>query len=400
MLCGRKIILGVTGSIAAYKSAILVRELVKSGAEVQVIMTDAARDFITALTLSTLSKNPVLYRFTDDKESGEWNNHVALGLWADAFIIAPCSANTMAKMSQGICDNLLMATYLSARCQTFVAPAMDLDMYTHSSTQDNIEKLKSQGDILIYPKAGELASGLIGKGRMTEPEEISSILATHFDSGIDLRGKKVMITAGPTYEDLDPVRFIGNRSSGKMGFALAEAAAYAGAQVTLICGPNNLLADHPAIHRIDIRSAAEMYQASMDAASSSDVVIMAAAVADYTPELKSSSKIKKSDGDLTLSLVRTKDILASIGRVKKEGQLLIGFALETDDGLSSAQSKLERKNLDLIVLNSLKHAGAGFAHDTNRITILGKDNKQQEFELKSKENVAIDILKSITELYT
>lgn len=400
MLCGRKIILGVTGSIAAYKSALLIRELVKAGAEVKVIMSDAARDFITPLTLSTLSKNPVLYQFSDDKESGEWNNHVELGLWADILLVAPCSANTMAKMAQGICDNLLMATYLSARCPTYVAPAMDLDMYAHSSTQENLKKLEVRGDVIIYPEEGELASGLIGKGRMSEPEDIRGLLESKFDRGIDLRGKEVMITAGPTFEDLDPVRFLGNRSTGKMGFALAEAAAYAGAHVTLICGPNHLSISHPLVNRVDVRSAAEMYVSCHQHGPSADIIIMAAAVADYAPSEPSEHKLKKSDGDLLLSFTRTKDIIASLGMQKKEGQLLIGFALESDDGLASAKSKLQRKNLDLIVLNSLQNAGAGFAVDTNRITIIGKDNKQQDFELKSKELVALDVLSSITELFT
>ncbi len=400
MLCGRKIILGVTGSIAAYKSAVLIREFVKAGAEVKVIMTDAARDFITPLTLSTLSKNPVLYRFSDDEESGEWNNHVELGLWADALVIAPCSANTMAKMTQGICDNLLMATYLSARCQTYVAPAMDLDMYAHTSTQENLKALESRGDVIIYPEEGELASGLSGKGRMSEPEAIRDFIESRFDNGIDLRGKKITITAGPTYEDLDPVRFIGNRSTGKMGFSLASAAAYAGAEVQLICGPTALEIEHPMINRIDVRSAADMYRACMEQGPESDIVIMAAAVADYTPQTVSDTKIKKADGDLSLRLARTKDILAELGRQKKDGQVLVGFALESDNGIENALSKLERKNLDLIVLNSLKDVGAGFAHDTNRITILGKDNMQREFELKSKDLVALDILSSITELYT
>ncbi|MCL4153324.1 UNVERIFIED_CONTAM: hypothetical protein GTU68_013578 [Idotea baltica] len=376
----------------------LVRELVKAGAEVKVIMTDAAREFITPLTLSTLSKNPVLYRFTDDEESGEWNNHVELGLWADALIIAPCSANTMGKMAQGICDNLLMATYLSARCQTFIAPAMDLDMYTHGSTQSNLQIIAERGDVIIYPQEGELASGLVGRGRMTEPEDIKTFLSAHFYKGIDLSGKKVMITAGPTYEDLDPVRFLGNRSSGKMGFALAEAAAYAGAEVTLICGPNHLTTDHSSICRIDVRSAAEMYDSCQAHGVKADVVIMAAAVADYRPRVISDSKIKKSDDDMSIALERTIDILAELGKNKRKGQIHVGFALESDNGLANAQSKLIRKNLDFIVLNSLRDPGAGFAHDTNRITILGKDNKRQEFELKSKDLVALDILASITEI--
>ncbi len=398
MLRGKKIILGITGSIAAYKSALLVRELVKVGAEVRVIMTDAAKDFITPLTLSTLSKNPVLYRFSDDLDSGEWNNHVELGLWADAMVIAPCSANTMAKMVQGSCDNLLLATYLSARCQTYVAPAMDLDMYSHASTQNNIEGLESNKVKIIYPQEGELASGLAGKGRMTEPEDIRAYLEEEFSLGIDLRGMKILISAGPTYEDIDAVRFIGNRSSGKMGFALAEVCAGLGADVDLISGPVHLSIDHPSVQRIDVRSAKEMHDECIGRFTDADIVIMAAAVADYTPARVSDKKIKKKEGEWAIPLTRTTDILEAIGKAKKAGQVLVGFALETDNEVENARSKMERKNLDLIVLNSLKDSGAGFGHDTNRITIIGKGNFCKEFELKSKREVALDIINTVTEI--
>ncbi len=398
MLRGKKIILGITGSIAAYKSALLVRELVKVGAEVRVIMTDAAKDFITPLTLSTLSKNPVLYRFSDDLDSGEWNNHVELGLWADAMVIAPCSANTMAKMVQGSCDNLLLATYLSARCQTYVAPAMDLDMYSHASTQNNIEGLESNKVKIIYPQEGELASGLAGKGRMTEPEDIRAYLEEEFSLGIDLRGMKILISAGPTYEDIDAVRFIGNRSSGKMGFALAEVCAGLGADVDLISGPVHLSIDHPSVQRIDVRSAKEMHDECIGRFTEADIVIMAAAVADYTPARVSDKKIKKKEGEWAIPLTRTTDILEAIGKAKKAGQVLVGFALETDNEVENARSKMERKNLDLIVLNSLKDSGAGFGHDTNRITIIGKGNFCKEFELKSKREVALDIINTVTEI--
>lgn len=398
MLRGKKIILGVSGSIAAYKSAHLVREFVKAGAEVKVIMTEASKDFITPLTLSTLSKNPVLYRFTDDKDSGEWNNHVELGLWADAFIVAPCSANTLAKMVHGTCDNLLLAVYLSARCKTYIAPAMDLDMFLHPSTQENIQAIEKNGVGVIYPQEGELASGLYGKGRMTEPEDIASFVAFEFSQGLDLSGKKVMISAGPTYEDIDPVRFIGNRSTGKMGFALAEACAGLGAEVKLVAGPVHLKEEHSSIERIDVRSAEEMCAACVKAASAVDIVIMSAAVADYTPSIKSTSKLKKKDGDLNIELKRTKDILLEISKNKKNGQIIVGFALETDDEEANARSKMERKGLDLIVLNSLNDKGAGFAHDTNRITIIGTGNIRKDFELKSKDEVAIDIIRAITEI--
>lgn len=395
MLHGRKIILGVTGSIAAYKAAVLVRELVKSGAEVKVLMTDAARDFVTPLTLATLSKHPVLHRFTEDESSGDWNNHVELGLWADAFLIAPCSANTLAKMHQGLCDNLLMATYLSARCEVFVAPAMDLDMYAHHATQENIQGLESKGVHVIYPQEGELASGLSGKGRMTEPEDIRKNLEAHFSRGIDLSGKRVLITAGPTYEDLDPVRYLGNRSTGKMGFALARACANAGAQVSLVAGPVQLELDHPLVERTDVRSAQDMFEACNKLIATHDILIMAAAVADYRPATRADHKLKKSDGDMQLSLERTQDILAALGEQKQAHQRFVGFALESDKGIDSAKSKLERKHLDMIVLNSLKDAGAGFAHDTNRITILDKDNRTLQYELKSKDMVAIDILQHL-----
>lgn len=397
MLQNKNIIVGVTGSIAAYKSALLVRILVKKGANVKVIMTHSAIEFITPLTLSTLSKNPVLIDFTKNT-SGEWNNHVELGLWADAFVIAPASANTIAKMANGICDNLLSATYLSARNNVYVAPAMDLDMLKHQSTVDNLKRIQSFGNKIIAPGNGELASGLFGEGRMAEPEDIVSFLEKEFSKNLPLAGKKILITAGPTYEAIDPVRFIGNHSSGKMGFALAEEFAAQGADVTLICGPNSLKAIHKNIKRIDIVSAEDLNKAAVNAFKSADISVLSAAVADYKPEKVAGQKIKKADGTKVLELIPTKDTLADLGKRKKSKQLLVGFALETENEIMNAKAKIKNKNLDLIILNSLNDKGAGFKSDTNKISIIDKYNKITKFELKSKAEVAQDIIKVILKL--
>jgi phosphopantothenoylcysteine decarboxylase / phosphopantothenate---cysteine ligase len=393
----KNILIGVSGSIAAYKSALLVRLFVKKGANVKVIMTDAAKEFITPLTLSTLSKNPALSEFTKN-ESGEWNNHVDLGLWADVFIIAPASANTLAKMANGICDNLLLATYLSARCKVYVAPAMDLDMFKHPTTVANLKKIQSFGNGIIQPGNGELASGLHGEGRMAEPEEIVSFLENELSKQLPFSKKKVLITAGPTYESIDPVRFIGNHSTGKMGFAIAEEFANQGAEVTLVCGPNSLKTIHKNIQRIDITSAEELYNASLKAFKTADIAVLSAAVADFKPATLATQKIKKSSGTKTIELVPTKDTLAELGKLKKVKQLLVGFALETENEIANAKIKIKKKNLDLIVLNSLNDKGAGFKTDTNKIAIIDKYNKITKFELKSKTEVAQDIIKSIAKL--
>jgi phosphopantothenoylcysteine decarboxylase / phosphopantothenate---cysteine ligase len=393
MLRGKKIILGVCGSIAAYKSAILVRLLTKAGAAVQVIMTDAAFGFITPLTLSTLSKNPVLSKFSSS-ETGEWNNHVDLGLWADLMIIAPASANTMAKMASGNCDNLLLATYLSAKCPVLIAPAMDLDMYAHQSTQDNIKKLKSFGNMFLDPDNGELASGLVGAGRMQEPEQIVTYLNNYFEAG-KLKGKKVLMTAGPTYEALDPVRFIGNRSTGKMGYALAEALANEGATVELVSGPTHQVASNPLINVHSVTSAEEMYKACIDIYPATDICVLSAAVADYRPKSIADQKIKKKGDTMELSLVKTRDIAAELGKQKKANQFNVGFALETENEQVNAQKKIEAKNFDLIILNSLNDKGAGFGYDTNKITIIDRNNKIKKFELKTKQEVAKDIVNTI-----
>ncbi|MCW3101942.1 MAG: phosphopantothenoylcysteine decarboxylase/phosphopantothenate--cysteine ligase [Bacteroidetes bacterium] len=395
MLKNKKVIVGVSGSIAAYKSALLIRLLIKAGANVQVIMTEAATGFITPLTLSTLSKNPVLIDFTKNKE-GEWNNHVELGLWADAFVIAPASANTLAKMANGICDNLLLATYLSARCKVYVAPAMDLDMYRHQATLDNLKRLQSFGNGIIQPGNGELASGLYGEGRMAEPEEIIAFLEKEFSKGLPLAGKKALVTAGPTYEAIDPVRFIGNHSSGKMGFAIAEELAARGAEVTLVCGPNSLSLGNKSIKRIDITSAEELYNASTAAFKTADIAVLSAAVADYKPAVTAKQKIKKTEGSRSIELTPTRDTLAELGKMKKAKQLLVGFALETNNETENAKSKIKKKNLDLIVLNSLNDKGAGFKSETNKITIIDSNNKSIKFELKSKAEVAKDIVDVIT----
>jgi len=395
VLSGKKILLGISAGIAAYKTASLVRLFIKSGAEVKVIMTPASKDFITPLTLSTLSKNPVSSVFYDKKDENElWNNHVDLGLWADLMLVAPATANTLSKMASGTCDNLLMATYLSAKCAVYFAPAMDLDMYKHPSTKNSLEKLQRFKNILIPVASGELASGLVGKGRMAEPEDIVAFIEKDIHSKLPLRGKKILITAGPTYEAIDPVRFIGNHSSGKMGFEIAKEAANLGAEVILISGPSHQKVEHTFIQRIDVKSAEEMYMAAHSYFENIDIAILSAAVADYRPKNVVSQKIKKTDASLEIELEPTKDILASLGVIKKD-QFLVGFALETNNELENAKEKLDRKNLDMIVLNSLQDKGAGFATDTNKITVIDKNWNETHFELKSKTIVAKDILKEI-----
>jgi phosphopantothenoylcysteine decarboxylase / phosphopantothenate---cysteine ligase len=392
-LKGKNILIGVSGSIAAYKIAHLVRLLIKEEANVKVIMTDAAKTFITPLTLATLSKNPVLSSFGND-ETGTWNNHVELGLWADVMLVAPASANTLAKCAHGICDNLLIATYLSARCTVYFAPAMDLDMFAHFSTKNNLEILKSNGHYIIEPNEGELASGLEGKGRMAEPEEIVEILESKFARNFQLQGKKVLISAGPTQEDIDPVRYISNHSSGKMGFEIARTFSLAGAEVTLVAGPNHLKSSRN-IKNIAVRSASEMFDAMNEHHSAADIVIFSAAVADYKPKYVADKKLKKNDSEMFIELERTQDIAGFLGNKKSETQIHVGFALETNDELQNAKGKLERKNFDMIVLNSLQDKGAGFRYDTNKITILNKPGEERVFELKSKEMVAEDIKNAV-----
>lgn len=395
ILRGKHILLGVTAGIAAYKTASLVRLLVKAGADVRVVMTPAAKAFITPLTLSTLSANPVISDFTDEKDDNAvWNNHVELGLWADLFIVAPTTANTLSKMASGNSDNFLIATYLSAKCPVYFAPAMDLDMYKHPTTQQAIETLESYGNILIPSTFGELASGLVGKGRMAEPEAIVEAVETHILNGLPLYGKKVLVTAGPTYEAIDPVRFIGNHSSGRMGFELANSAAQQGAEVILISGPSHYKAERKAISTISVTSADEMFDAVHQYYQKVDVAILSAAVADYKPQKSFLSKIKKTTDTLTINLIKTKDILAALGS-EKTAQILVGFALETDNEITNAIKKLKSKNLDMIVLNSLKDAGAGFGGSTNKITIIDKDLNQTDYPLKSKSEVADDIIQKI-----
>jgi phosphopantothenoylcysteine decarboxylase / phosphopantothenate---cysteine ligase len=395
MLRGKNILLGITGGIAAYKCAILVRLLIKEGANVKVVMTPSSKEFITPLTLSTLSNNPVYSEFTDD--TGEWNSHVELGLWADLLLIAPATANTLAKMASGTCDNLLLATYFSAKSAVYIAPAMDLDMYLHPTVKENLKQLQKNGNFIIPAKSGELASGLSGEGRMEEPEAIFTIVKDFFTKDLPLSGKKVLITAGPTHEQIDPVRFIGNNSSGKMGVELAEKALDLGAEVSLVIGPSNIETD-AALNRINVVSAEDMYNEVNNKVDVSDIIIMAAAVADYTPENVSDTKIKKKTNHLSLELKPTIDILKSVGEVKKDNQLLVGFALETSNEKENALEKLKQKNLDFIVLNSLKDSGAGFGFDTNKITIIDKDNNTDEFELKAKSKVATDIFNKILSL--
>ena len=391
VLNGQNVLLGISASIAAYKSAELVRCFVKLGANVRVVQTPSSKEFVTPLTLSTLSKNPVLSTLTKEEDKDVWNNHVEIGLWADIFVIAPASSNTLSKMSSGECDNLLLTTYMSAKCPVFFAPAMDLDMYKHPSTITNIEKLISYGNFLIPPGDGELASGLVGKGRMAEPYEIVSFIIDQLYSNLPLSGKKVLLTAGPTYEAIDPVRFIGNHSSGKMGVALANKLAAMGAMVDLVIGPSNMQTDHPNINRVDVVSSVQMLEACDAVYQKMDIAISSAAVADYKPKSVASSKIKKKDNNLNIDLEPTVDILKHLGDNKKN-QILIGFALETDNEEENAKSKIAKKNLDFIVLNSLNDKGAGFKHDTNKISIIDKHNKIQRFELKSKDEVANDIV--------
>lgn len=392
MLRNKHIILGITGSIAAYKTAYIIRGLVKKGAEVQVVITPSGKEFITPLTLSTLSSHPVISEFFSNRD-GTWNSHVDLGLWADAMLIAPATASSIGKMAHGIADNMLITTYLSCKAPVFIAPAMDLDMFAHPSTQANLDLLRSYGNRIIEPASGELASHLVGKGRMEEPDRIIEVLEAYFVAKQTLQHKKILITAGPTYEKIDPVRFIGNYSSGKMGFALAEACAERGAEVTLVAGPVSVETHHPLIQRVNVESAEEMYQAAMAAFPTSDAAILCAAVADYRPDQVATQKLKReTEGEMTLHLVPNKDIAASLGAIKRKEQVLVGFALETNDEAAHAADKLKRKNLDFIVLNSLRDAGAGFRCDTNKVTLLNQAGESKAFPLKSKQEVAADIV--------
>lgn len=390
MMKGKKIVLGITGSIAAYKAAVLTRLLIKKGAEVQIVITPAGKEFITPITLSALTSKPVISEFFSQRD-GTWHSHVDLGLWADAMLIAPATASTIGKMAHGIADNMLITTYLSMKAPVFVAPAMDLDMFAHPATQHNLDILRSYGNHIIEPTAGELASHLVGKGRMEEPENIVAALEDFFQKNSSMAGKKILITAGPTYEKIDPVRFIGNYSSGKMGYALAKECAARGAEVTLVSGPVNLSVNHPNINRIDVESAEQMYNACMSHYPTSDAGILCAAVADFTPECVADKKIKREKDDLTLNLRPTHDIAAALGKIKTDSQRLVGFALETNDETAHAQDKLKRKNFDFIVLNSLNDKGAGFRCDTNKITIINS-GKAEEYPLKTKKEVAADII--------
>lgn len=395
-LQGKKIVLGITGSIAAYKAAVLIRLLIKKGAEVQVVITPAGKEFITPITLSALTSKPVISEFFAQRD-GSWHSHVALGQWADAMLVAPATASSIGKMAHGIADNMLITTYLSMKAPVFVAPAMDLDMFAHPSTTANLNTLRSYGNHIIEPAEGELASHLVGKGRMEEPENIVAYLERYFTQRDELAGKKIVITAGPTYEKIDPVRFIGNYSSGKMGFALAEECAARGAEVTLVAGPVQMKTVHPAIRRIDVESCAEMYEATTAAFTEANAAILCAAVADFTPETTADTKIKREGDDLVLRLKPTHDIAAALGRMKQPHQHLVGFALETNDETAHAQDKLRRKNLDFIVLNSLRDAGAGFRHDTNKVTIIS-DSDIKEYPLKSKAEVAKDIVNELVRI--
>ncbi len=399
VLSGKKILLGISGGIAAYKTAHLVRLLIKAGAQVQVVMSPASLHFVTPLTLSTLSKRPVFSTFyNEEDEKGEWNNHVELGLWGDLMLVAPATANTLSKMANGTCDNLLIATYLSAKCPVYFAPAMDLDMYKHPSTLASFQKLQSFGNIIIPAEDGELASGLSGEGRMAEPENIVAFLEKDLLNQLPLRGKKIMVTAGPTYEAIDPVRFIGNHSSGKMGFDIANQAAKMGAEVVLISGPTHLQIDSTQVTLVPVVSAQEMYDACHQYYNAMDVAVAAAAVADYRPKNIAQQKIKKEDATLSLTLEKTDDILASLGK-KKANQFLIGFALETENEIENAKLKIQKKNLDLIVLNSLNDKGAGFALSTNKVTFIDRNFVVEPMELKSKEEVALDIVTKIIQHY-
>lgn len=397
ILKNKKIVLGITGSIAAYKAVILARELIKQGAEVQVVMTPAGKEFVTPLTLATLTRKPVISEFFSHRD-GTWNSHVDIGQWADLMIIAPATASTIGKMANGIADNMLVTTYLSMKAPVFVAPAMDLDMFAHPSTQQNLEKLRSFGNHIIEPGTGELASQLVGKGRMEEPENIVRRISRFFEEQCSLNGKKILITAGPTYEKIDPVRFIGNYSSGKMGYALAEECAARGAEVLLVSGPVQMTTLSPNIKRYDVESAGEMYDSVTGLFGQCNAAILCAAVADYTIENKSDIKIKRKGDDLTLSLKPTKDIAAALGQMKREDQKLVGFALETNDEIENAQKKLYTKNLDFIVLNSLNDKGAGFKTDTNKITVINRCNEVVEYPLKSKREVAADIVATLANL--
>lgn len=397
MLKGKKIVLGITGSIAAYKSCLIIRELIKKGAEVQVVITPAGKEFITPITLSALTHKPVISEFFSQRD-GTWNSHVDIGLWADAMVIAPATASTIGKMANGIADNMLITTYLSMKAPVFIAPAMDLDMFAHPSTQKNLQTLLDYGNHIIEPGTGFLASTLEGKGRMEEPVNIVAKLEEFFgkEENKDLEGKKILITAGPTYEKIDPVRYIGNYSSGKMGLALAEACASRGAEVELICGPVSatLSKDYPNIHRTDVESAQQMYEACMSLYPNMDAGILCAAVADFTPDTVAAQKIKRTGEDMVIRLKANPDIAASLGKIKKEGQILVGFALETNDEETNAQGKLKKKNFDFIVLNSLRDEGAGFRTDTNKISIISQEGKK-DFPLKSKTEVATDIIDNL-----
>ena len=400
MLKGKKIVLGITGSIAAYKACLIIRGLIRAGAEVQVVITPAGKEFITPITLSALTQKPIVSDFFSQRD-GTWHSHVSLGLWADAMLIAPCTASTLGKMANGIADNMLITTYLSMKAPVFIAPAMDLDMYQHPTTQQNMEHLKGFGNMIIEPQSGFLASGLEGKGRMEEPEKIVEYLSSHLStitSNVSpLASKKILITAGPTYEKIDPVRFIGNYSSGKMGFALAEECARRGAEVTLVAGPVALKTVHPNIHRVDVESCEEMYQAAIQAYPKQDAAILCAAVADFCPEHAAEQKIKREKDDLVIRLKPTHDIAAELGRMKTNRQVLVGFALETNDEEANAQRKLEKKNLDFIVLNSLQNKGTCFRSDENQISIISRTG-QQDYERKPKQEVAADIIDRLAEL--
>ncbi|MBO6606799.1 bifunctional phosphopantothenoylcysteine decarboxylase/phosphopantothenate--cysteine ligase CoaBC [Psychroserpens sp.] len=395
ILSGKNILLGITAGIAAYKTASLVRLFIKKGANVQVVMTPAAKDFITPLTLSTLSKNPVLSSFFDEEDDNAmWNNHVELGLWADLFLVAPATANTMSKMANGTSDNLLLATYLSAKCPVYFAPAMDLDMYKHPTTTTSFDKLQSFGNVMIPATSGELASGLVGEGRMAEPEDIVHFIEQHILDQLPLKGQKVLLTAGPTYEAIDPVRFIGNHSSGKMGFEIAKAAANLGAEVVLVSGPTHEILDHSLVQLVKVTSAQDMYEAVHQYFQATDIAILSAAVADYRPKKVSDTKIKKKESTFTIELEKTTDILKSLGEQKSK-QFLVGFALETNNELENAKGKLKSKNLDLIVLNSLQDKGAGFGGSTNKVTFITVAHEIIEHELKSKSEVAEDLMQQI-----
>jgi len=399
VLSGKKVLLGVSGGIAAYKTASLVRLFIKAGAHVQVVMTPASKDFVTPLTLSTLSKNPVYSSFfNEEDENALWNNHVELGLWADLFVIAPATANTLSKMVSGNADNLLTATYLSAKCPVYFAPAMDLDMYKHPSTVGSFDTLQQFGNIMIPAESGELASGLSGEGRMAEPENIIAFIEKDLEGKLPLHGKKILVTAGPTYEPIDPVRFIGNHSTGKMGFDIAQAAANQGAEVILVTGPTHLKLSHSLVKVVHVTSSEEMYNACHEHFNSVDAAIAAAAVADYRPKYVAPQKIKKAESGMTLELEKTKDILSSLGAIKKK-QFLIGFALETENEIENAKQKIRKKNLDLIVLNSLNDEGAGFGKPTNKVTFIDSDFNEEPLELKSKEAVAADIINKVKEHY-